>query len=115
MTDMNEKAAVRALAALAQEARIRIYRAVVGVGPDGMTPGALASVLGIAPSTVSFHVKELLNAGLVTQERMGRHLIYRPCIDTMNALLGYLTAHCCQAVTCEPVSARAGQTECAGC
>jgi ArsR family transcriptional regulator len=46
---------------------------------------------------------------------MGRHLIYRPCIDTMNALLGYLTAHCCQAVTCEPVSARAGQTECAGC
>jgi DNA-binding transcriptional ArsR family regulator len=80
-----------------------------------MTPGALASVLGIAPSTVSFHVKELFNAGLVTQERIGRHLIYRPCIDTMNALLGYLTAHCCQAVTCEPAAARARRTERIGC
>ena len=108
MNDMNERDAVRALSALAQDARLRIYRAVVGMGPAGITPGALAVTLGIPPSTVSFHVKELLHAGLVTQERDGRHLIYRPSIETMNALLAYLSAHCCQAVTCEGVAAQSG-------
>lgn len=97
---MDETAAVRALGALAQDVRLRIYRAVVGVGPAGTTPGALASELAVPPTTVSFHVKELLHAGLLTQERDGRHLIYRPRIDTMNELLAYLSAHCCQAVTC---------------
>lgn len=97
---MDEKDAVRALGALAQDVRLRIYRAVVGVGPAGMTPGAIASELAVPPSTVSFHVKELLHAGLLTQERDGRHLIYRPSIATMNELLAYLSAHCCQAVTC---------------
>jgi len=96
---MDEKAAVRALGALAQDVRLRIYRAVVGVGPAGMTPGAIASELTVPPSTVSFHVKELLYADLITQERDGRHLIYRPSIDTMNELLAYLSAHCCQAVS----------------
>ncbi len=105
MNAMHERDAVRALAALAQQGRLRIYRAVVGMGPNGMTPGALSSALGIPPSTISFHVKELLHAGLITQERVGRHLIYRPSIDTMNALLGYLSAHCCQAVVCEAASA----------
>ncbi len=111
---MDEKAAVRALAALAQDVRLRIYRAVVGVGPSGTTPGALASELGVPPSTVSFHVKELLHAGLLTQERDGRHLIYRPSIVAMNDLLAYLTAHCCQAVTCDarPVSVGATCTTC---
>jgi len=108
MNEMHERDAVRALAALAQEGRLRIYRAVVGMGPDGMTPGALSGALGIPPSTISFHVKELLHAGLLTQERDGRRLIYRPSIDTMNALLGYLSAHCCQAVTCEAVPSPAG-------
>lgn len=98
---MDEKAAVRALGALAQDVRLRIYRAVVGVGPAGMTPGALASELAVPSSTVTFHIKELLHAGLLTQERDGRHLIYRPSIDTMNELLAYLSAHCCQAVTCD--------------
>ena len=98
---MDEKAAVRALGALAQDVRLRIYRAVVGVGPAGMTPGAIASELAVPPSTVSFHVKELLHAGLLTQERDGRHLIYRPSLAAMNQLLGYLTAHCCQAVACD--------------
>ncbi|MBL8301911.1 MAG: helix-turn-helix transcriptional regulator, partial [Ideonella sp.] len=84
---MDETAAVRALGALAQDVRLRIYRAVVGVGPAGTTPGALASELAVPPTTVSFHVKELLHAGLLTQERDGRHLIYRPRIDTMNELL----------------------------
>ena len=111
---MDEKAAVRALAALAQEVRLRIYRAVVGVGPAGMTPGALASELGVPPSTVSFHVKELLHAGLVTQQRDGRHLIYRPSIEAMNELLAYLSAHCCQTVTCA-AAAVPSAIDCAGC
>ena len=114
---MDEKAAVRALGALAQDARLRIYRAVVGVGPAGMTPGTLASKLTLPPSTVSFHVKELLNAGLLTQQRDGRHLVYRPCIGTMNELLAYLSAHCCQAVACiacdgAPVASDAACTPC---
>jgi DNA-binding transcriptional ArsR family regulator len=90
---------------------------VVGVGPAGMTPGAIASELAVPPSTVSFHVKELLHAGLLTQERDGRHLIYRPSIDTMNELLAYLSAHCCQAVTCvtrdgAPLASDAACTTC---
>jgi DNA-binding transcriptional ArsR family regulator len=108
---------VRALGALAPDVRLRIYRAVVGVGPAGMTPGAIASELAVPPSTVSFHVKELLHAGLLTQERDGRHLIYRPSIDTMNELLAYLSAHCCQAVTCvtrdgAPLASDAACTTC---
>lgn len=101
MNKMHEKAAVRALGALAQEVRLRIYRAVVGVGPAGMTPGSIAQKLTLTPSTVSFHVKELLHAGLLTQERDGRFLIYRPNLGAMNDLLAYLTAHCCQAVRCD--------------
>lgn len=111
---MDEKTAVRALGALAQDVRLRIYRAVVGVGPAGMTPGAIAGELAVPPSTVSFHVKELLHAGLLTQERDGRHLIYRPSIDSMNELLAYLSAHCCQAVTCNPTPA-ASATACTTC
>lgn len=111
---MDEKAAVQALAALAQDVRLRIYRAVVGVGPDGITPGTLAAELGLPPSSVSFHVKELLHAGLVTQQRNGRHLIYRPAIETMNALLAYLSAHCCHAVSCDetPAAAAGACTTC---
>ncbi len=101
---MDEKTAVRALGALAQGVRLRIYRAVVGVGPAGMTSGALAAALAVPPSSVSFHVRELLHAGLLTQQRDGRRLIYRPSIGTMNGLLAYLSAHCCQAVTCDAVS-----------
>lgn len=99
-TDFDEKSAVLALAALAQEARLRIFRALVGAGPLGLTPGALAATLGLPASTLSFHLKELVHAGLASQEREGRHLIYRPAIGHMNALLGYLTAHCCQGNDC---------------
>lgn len=102
---MNEKAAVAALAALAQEARLRVYRALVGAGPEGMTPSALSAMLDIPGSTLSFHLKELMHAGLVTQEREGRNLIYRPSIQQMSELLAYLTAHCCQGAACEVVTA----------
>lgn len=95
---MEEKAAVALLAALAQGMRLRIFRALVGAGPQGLTPGALSATLDVPASTLSFHLKELTHCALVTQERDGRHLIYRPALDQMNALLTYLTAHCCQGV-----------------
>ena len=101
MNTMDEKISVLALGALAQTVRLRIYRAVVGVGPVGITPGALAAELAVLPSSLSLHIKELLYARLLTQERSGRHLIYRPSIDAMNELLAYLSAHCCQAVKCK--------------
>jgi DNA-binding transcriptional ArsR family regulator len=100
LPELDEAGAVKALAALAQGARLRIFRSLVGAGPIGLTPGALGATLGVAPSTLSFHLKELMHAGLVTQQRDGRHLIYRPEIDRMNRLLGYLTAHCCQGEDC---------------
>ncbi len=102
---MDETRAVVSLAALAQGMRLRIFRTLIGSGPQGMTPGALAVTLDVAPSTLSFHLKELLHAGLVSQERIGRTLIYRPSLTHMNALLAYLTAHCCQGAACETVKA----------
>jgi ArsR family transcriptional regulator, arsenate/arsenite/antimonite-responsive transcriptional repressor len=97
---MDEKIAVAALAALAQEARLRVFRALVGAAPGGMTPGALSAMLDIPSSTLSFHLRELIHAGLVTVERDGRNLFYRPAVAQMNALLGYLTDHCCQGRSC---------------
>lgn len=97
---LDEAAALVALAALAQGARLRVFRALVGAGPAGLTPGALAATLGLGASTLSFHLKELMQAGLVRQQRDGRHLIYRPEIERMNDLLAYLTAHCCQGEDC---------------
>ncbi len=107
---MEESEAVTSLAALAQGVRLRIFRALVGAANQGLTPGALSAMLDVPPSTLSFHLKELLNAGLVTQERDGRSLIYRPAIDRMNDLLGYLTAHCCQGEPCGLQPAGAGRT-----
>ena len=94
---MDENAAVASLAALAQGMRLRVFRALVGAGPQGLTPGALSATLDVPASTLSFHLKELMHAGLVSQQRDGRHLIYRPALEQMNALLSYLSAHCCQA------------------
>ena len=103
---MNEKDAVAALAALAQEARLRIFRALVGAAHEGLTPSALLATLDIPSSTLSFHLKELIHADLVTVERDGRSLIYRPSIRQMNDLLAYLTAHCCQGRSCAPSPGR---------
>jgi DNA-binding transcriptional ArsR family regulator len=102
---MDEKSAVASLAALAQGMRLRVFRALVGAGPEGMTPGALAATLGVPASTLSFHLKELMHAGLVSQQRDGRNLIYRPSLAQMNALLAYLTAHCCQGMACDTTAA----------
>lgn len=109
---MKEDAAVLALAALAQTARLRVFRAIVGAAPVGMTPGALSAVLDIPASTLSFHLKELVHAGLVRAERDGRHLQYRPALDQMNALLAYLTDHCCQGAQCAATPAQRSRTRC---
>jgi ArsR family transcriptional regulator, arsenate/arsenite/antimonite-responsive transcriptional repressor len=108
---MDEKTAVSALSALAQGMRLRVFRALVGAGPQGLTPGVLAATLDVSASTLSFHLKELMHAGLVSQQRDGRHLIYRPELAHMNELLAYLVAHCCGGELCEP-SPTAGCTDC---
>ena len=98
---LDEPSAVKALAALAQAQRLRAFRALVVAGPDGLTPGAIAEQLEVAPSALSFHLKELTNAGLVSSEPRGRNLIYRADFAQMNTLLAYLTEHCCQGAACE--------------
>jgi ArsR family transcriptional regulator len=101
---IDEAAAVKALAALAQAQRLRAFRALVAAGRQGMTPGAMAEQLSVAPSALSFHLKELTHAGLATSEPRGRNLIYRASFDQMNCLLAYLTEHCCQGVACDAVA-----------
>ncbi|CAA2103660.1 hypothetical protein VVAX_02372 [Variovorax paradoxus] len=104
---MEEIDAVRSLAALAQALRLRLFRALVVAGPEGHTPGALAEYLGVAGNTLSFHLKELTHAGLVTQERQGRNLVYRASFTTMTELLGYLTENCCEGAACSATDAAA--------
>ena len=97
---LDESAAVKALAALAQAQRLRAFRSLVVAGPDGLTPGVMAEQLAVAPSALSFHLKELAHSGLVNSEARGRNLIYRADIAHMNALLTYLTEHCCEGQAC---------------
>jgi ArsR family transcriptional regulator, arsenate/arsenite/antimonite-responsive transcriptional repressor len=108
---MDEASAVKALAALAQGQRLRAFRALVVAGPDGLTPGAMAAELGVAPSALSFHLKELSHAGMVSSEARGRNLIYHASFGQMTALLAYLTEHCCQGELCE-ASALPACTDC---
>jgi ArsR family transcriptional regulator, arsenate/arsenite/antimonite-responsive transcriptional repressor len=96
-----ETDAIRALAALAQAQRLRSFRALVVAGSDGLTPSALAALLDIAPSALSFHLKELSYSGLVSAEQRGRNLIYRANYAQMNTLLAYLTEHCCAGQACD--------------
>ena len=109
--EVDEPDAIRALAALAQVQRLRAFRSLIAAGPEGLTPGTMAGQLGIAPSGLSFHLKELSHAGLVTAQARGRHLIYRANFDRMNGLLAYLTEHCCQGEACE-VAPPAGCSNC---
>jgi DNA-binding transcriptional ArsR family regulator len=102
---MEDKDVVRSLAALAHDLRLQVFRALVVVGHQGITPGTMAEHLEVPAATLSFHLKELMHAGLVTQERQGRNLIYRASFEHMNALLGYLTANCCQGQACLPTAA----------
>lgn len=97
---MDELEAIKAMTALAQAQRLRAFRLLVVAGPEGLTPGVIAEQLDIAPSALSFHLKELTHSGLATAEARGRNLIYRADFDRMNALLTYLTEHCCAGQTC---------------
>lgn len=103
---MKEKLVIRSLAALAQPMRLRIFRALVVGGSAGLTPSVLVGTLDVSATSLSFHLKELANSGLVTQERQGRNLVYRAAFAQMNGLLSYLTENCCRREAClEPVAA----------
>ncbi len=101
---MKSDAAVTALGALAHETRLRLYRLLVQSGPEGVAAGLIAERLAVPPSSLSFHLNDLMQAGLITQSRDGRSLIYRADFARMNALVGFLTENCCGgAVSCAPV------------
>jgi len=97
---MSEQQTVIALAALAQPQRLRAFRALVVAGPAGLSAGVLAQQLDIAPSALSFHLKELSHAGLVAGTAQGRFIIYQARFNQMNQLLAYLSEHCCQGEDC---------------
>ena len=103
MNNIPESPVVEALAALAQAQRLRAYRALVVAGSEGLTPSAIAALLQLAPSALSFHLKALSHAGLVSVESSGRNLIYRAEFARMNDLLTYLTQDCCQGQSCAAV------------
>jgi ArsR family transcriptional regulator len=92
---MEKTAAVDALAALAQDNRLDVYRLLVQAGPAGMAAGDIATRLRLAPNTLTFHFDRLRHAGLISVRRDGRSMIYAARYETMNALLGYLTENCC--------------------
>jgi DNA-binding transcriptional ArsR family regulator len=96
-------AAIGALGALAQETRLDLYRLLVTVGPQGLPAGVVAERLGVLPASLSFHLAQLVHAGLITQRRLGRQLIYSAEYGAMNELLAYLTENCCgRDVACAP-------------
>jgi len=113
---MENKDAVVALAALAQESRLATYRLLVQAGPSGLAASKIADALGIPPSSLSFHLKELTHANLVVPRQEGRFVIYAAQFDTMNALLGFLTQNCCggnpcssiDSVACAPAASQCG-------
>jgi DNA-binding transcriptional ArsR family regulator len=111
---MKKSDVVAALAALAQDNRLDVFRLLVEAGPEGLSAGSVANALKLAPNTLTFHFDRLRNAGLVTVRREGRSMIYAAQFDTMNALLAYLTDKCCQGAqeacaipaSCKPARAR---------
>jgi ArsR family transcriptional regulator, arsenate/arsenite/antimonite-responsive transcriptional repressor len=102
---MEKTDAVAALAALAQDNRLDVFRLLVQAGPDGMSAGAIAEALALAPNTLTFHFDRLRMAGLATVRREGRSMIYAAQFETMNALLGFLTENCCGGTPCAPAAA----------
>jgi ArsR family transcriptional regulator len=97
---MDSSAAIDALSALAQEHRLALFRLLVQAGPLGMAAGAIASELGIPPSSLSFHLAQLRSAGLIEQERQHRTILYRADYAAMNGLVAYLMENCCAASGC---------------
>ncbi len=115
---MKKRDALAALAALAQDNRLDVYRLLVQAGPQGLPAGSVAGALKLAPNTLTFHFDRLREAGLVTVRRQGRSMDYGAQFDTMNALLGYLTENCCQGgvdecrpAQCKPLASMARPRE----
>ena len=100
---MDQNKAIAALGALAQDTRLALFRLLVTAGPNGLSAGTIADRLRVAPSSLSFHLQQLLHAGLVTQRRLSRQLIYAAEYGAMNELLAYLTENCCgRGASCVP-------------
>lgn len=112
---MKTKEAISALSALASESRLAVFRLLVRRGPEGYTPSELAARLDLAAPTLSFHLKGLLQAGLVVSRREARNLFYSPNFERMNTLVGFLTENCCSladeacGASCEPQSVPAAR------
>ncbi|MGY4622503.1 ArsR/SmtB family transcription factor [Bradyrhizobium sp. USDA 4486] len=101
---MEKTDAVAALAALAQDNRLDVFRLLVQAGPEGMAAGAIAEALDLAPNTLTFHFDRLRVAGLASVRREGRSMIYAARFETMNALVGFLTENCCGGASCAPAA-----------
>lgn len=97
---MKQETVIVALAALAHPVRLAAFRALVVAGPEGLVQKQLAERVGVGPTNLSFHLKELATAELVTQEQSGRYVIYRAAFDRMNGVLAYLTENCCEGTAC---------------
>ncbi|WEF34730.1 ArsR/SmtB family transcription factor [Pseudoduganella chitinolytica] len=110
---METRGALAALSALAQESRLAVFRLLVQAGPEGLAASRIAEELDIAPSSLSFHLKELSHASLVTSRQQGRFVIYCADVQAMNALIGFLTENCCGGIPCGPGTASCGPG--AGC
>lgn len=111
---MKTKDAVTALSALAQESRLGVYRLLVQVGPEGMAAGVIADRLGLPPPTLSFHLKELSNAGLAISRQEGRYVIYSANFDNALKLVNFLTENCCGGQSCLPACAATQPVEAGG-
>lgn len=105
---MKNQDVVRALGALAQESRLAVFRLLVQAGPEGMAATQIAEALDLPSSSLSFHLKELHQAALLTQTRVGRSLIYAADFSSMNLLIGFLTENCCGGMSCGPSRASKG-------
>jgi DNA-binding transcriptional ArsR family regulator len=101
---MESEIVIRALGALAQEHRLALFRLLVQAGPEGLAAGAIAEALGVPASSLSFHLAQLTNAGLIAQRRDGRSLIYSADYGAMNSLVGFLMENCCGGAACAPVA-----------
>jgi ArsR family transcriptional regulator len=101
---MDASQAIAGLAALAHDTRLAAFRLLVQRGPDGLPAGVIAQSLGLPPSSLTFHLQQLVRAGLITQRRVSRQIIYATDFSTMNRLMSYLTENCCGGTTaCAPV------------
>ncbi|UVW29202.1 helix-turn-helix transcriptional regulator [Massilia sp. H6] len=102
---METTTAIAALAALAQESRLAVFRLLVQTGPEGLAASKIAVALGIPASSLSFHLKELSHAGLIAARQDGRFIIYAAQFETMNGLVAFLTENCCGGKPCTPAGA----------